>query len=457
MEQTIAAISTPMGMGGIAIIRMSGEQAIEIAHKIYRGKADFMTVPTHTIHYGKVMDMDTMEVIDEALFTIMRAPHTFTGENVVEINVHGSAISAKAVLSSLISAGAQLAGPGEFTKRAFLNGKMDLAQAEAVIDIIESKTTSAHTNAVSQLGGHLSQKIDDLRERLLDIAAHIGVSIDYVDEGYTTEELQKMANEFAGMIAEIDTLLMSAKSAKFMKEGILTAIVGSPNVGKSSVLNMLAGNDRAIVTNIAGTTRDVIEEQIDLGDFSLRLADTAGIRKANDAVEKIGIERSYEYLNQADLVMLVLDGSGTLSSQDKEVFQKSKEKKRIVLINKTDLAVNIEEEELVSLADGAPIIRVSAKTGEGKEALLSQIRDLFFRGIVSQNMGEYITNERHKEALIHAKQHLSLCLETLQIGECVDLVCVDLNDAIADLGEIVGQSVTEEVVDRIFSRFCVGK
>ncbi len=457
MKQTIAAISTPMGMGGIAIIRISGDQAIEIAQKIYRGKANLLTVPTHTIHYGKAMGLDNGEVIDEALFSVMRAPHTFTGEDVVEVNVHGSNLSAKAVLSSLVSAGARLAGPGEFTKRAFLNGKMDLAQAEAVIDIIESKTTSAHTNAVSQLGGHLSQKIHKIREQLLDIAAHIGVSIDYVDEGYSTEELRQMASEFSGIIAQIDGMLLSAKSAKFMKEGILTAIVGSPNVGKSSILNMLAGNDRAIVTNIAGTTRDVIEEQIDLGDFSLRLADTAGIRDANDDVEKIGIERSYEYLNQADLVILVVDGSGELSAEDREIFEKSSDKKRIIVINKTDLKVNIAEDDVASLASDAPIIRISAKTGAGKLTLLSVIRDLFFRGMVSQSMGDYITNERHKEALLNAKEHLSLCLSTLESGECVDLVCVDLNDAIADLGEIVGQSVTEEVVDRIFSRFCVGK
>ena len=387
----------------------------------------------------------------------MRAPHTFTGENVVEISVHGSNISAKAVLSSLVSAGARLAGPGEFTKRAFLNGKMDLAQAEAVIDIIESKTTPAHTNAVSQLGGRLSHKISDMREDLLDIAAAIGVSIDYVDEGYTADEIDALIQKFSRISNQIGELISSTKAAKFMKNGILTAIVGSPNVGKSSLLNMLAGSDRAIVTDIAGTTRDVIEEQIDLGDFALRLADTAGIRKSLDDVERIGIERSYEYIKEADLVMLVLDSSGELSEQDRNVFLKSKDKKRIVVLNKTDLDSKLSEDAVKTLAQDAPIIKISAKTEEGKETLLSVIRDMFFSGLVSQNMGDYVTNERHKEALLRAKEHLNFCLDTLTTGECVDLVCVDLNDAIADLGEIVGQSVTEEIVDRIFTRFCVGK
>lgn len=457
MNETIAAISTPYGSGGISIIRISGNQAVAIADRIFRGSLSLRLAKTHTIHHGKAVDPTDEKTIDDALAAVMLAPKSYTGEDTVEISVHGSMLSADLVLKSAIGAGARLAQPGEFTRRAFLNGKIDLAQAEAVIDIIHSKTTRAHENAVSQLEGHLSQKINRIRERLLEVAAAIGVSADYTDEGFDEDGREKLHSMLSSCNLEVKNLLDSAQYGAILKEGIMTVIAGSPNVGKSSLLNMLTGAERAIVTEIPGTTRDVVEESVNVGGLMLRLADTAGIRQTTDHVEKIGIERSYARISEADLVILVLDSSNALSAEDRKLLEWTKGQTRIIVLNKTDLMQQLDENEITLLSGRSPIIRICAKDGTGAGDLSDEIKKLFLSGQAESKNGELITNARQTEALLRAKEHLSYCLETLERNECVDLVSIDLNDAIADLGEILGLSVTEEVVDKIFSQFCVGK
>ena len=457
MNETIAAISTPYGSGGISIIRISGNQALAIADRIFRGSLSLRLAKTHTIHHGKAVDPTDGKTIDDALAAVMLAPKSYTGEDTVEISVHGSMLSADLVLKSAIGAGARLAQPGEFTRRAFLNGKIDLAQAEAVIDIIHSKTTRAHENAVSQLEGHLSQKINRIRERLLEVAAAIGVSADYTDEGFDEDGREKIHSMLSSCNLEVKNLLDSAQYGAILKEGIMTVIAGSPNVGKSSLLNMLSGAERAIVTEIPGTTRDVVEESVNVGGLMLRLADTAGIRQTTDHVEKIGIERSYARISEADLVILVLDSSNALSVEDRKLLEWTKGQTRIIVLNKTDLMQQLDENEITLLSGRSPIIRICAKDGTGAGDLSDEIKKLFLSGQVESKNGELITNARQTESLLRAKEHLSYCLDTLERNECVDLVSIDLNDAIADLGEILGLSVTEEVVDKIFSQFCVGK
>ena len=457
MNETIAAISTPYGSGGISVVRISGDEALFVADRIFRGRAPLSAAKTHTLHHGKAVDYANQKIIDEALASVMRAPKSYTGEDVVEISVHGSMLSADLVLKSALGAGARLAQPGEFTRRAFLNGKIDLAQAEAVIDIIHSKTTQAHENAVSQLEGHLSGKINQIRERLLDVAAAIGVSADYTDEGFDEDGREKLYTLLSSCFSEVEKLLSSAQYGMVMKEGIVTAIVGSPNVGKSSLLNLLSGAERAIVTEIPGTTRDVVEETVSAGGLLLRLADTAGIRQTEDQVEKIGIERSYACIDKANLVILVFDSSNALSEEEKQLLAYTEGRTRILVLNKTDLAKQLDETEISRLAGTSPIVRICAKDGTGMDNLVNAVKALFSAGGAEVQNGELVTNARQTQSLLHAKEHLEYCLETLNRNECVDLVSIDLNDAIADLGEIIGLSVTEEVVDKIFSQFCVGK
>jgi tRNA modification GTPase len=457
MKETIAAISTPYGSGGISIVRISGSEAITIADSIFQGHLPLAKAKTHTIHHGKAIDYSNKKMIDDALASVMRAPKSYTGEDTVEISIHGSMLSADLVLKSAIGAGARLAQAGEFTRRAFLNGKIDLAQAEAVIDIIHSKTTRAHENAVSQLEGHLSAKINQIREQLLNVAAAIGVSADYTDEGFDEDGRDKLHSILSSCYHEVVKLWKGAQYGMVMKEGIVTAIAGSPNVGKSSLLNMLSGADRAIVTEIPGTTRDVVEESVNIGGLLLRLADTAGIRQTSDQVEKIGIERSYAYMENADLIILVLDSSNVLTKQDRELLNQTEGRTRLIVLNKTDLVQKLDEKELSILAKGTSIVRICARNGSGADELAKTVRELFLSGEAESKNGEFVTNARQTESLLRAKEHLEYCLETLNRNECVDLVSIDLNDAIADLGEILGLSVSEEVVDRIFSQFCVGK
>lgn len=447
-EKTIAAISTPKGLGGIAVIRMSGSNAFKIIEKVYKGKDDLSLVPSHTVHYGHITD-SFGEVIDEVLVTVMRAPKTFTGEDVVEIGTHGGITASKAVLKSLIENGAYPADPGEFTKRAFLNGKMDLSEAESVIDIINSKNELARKNALGHLSGKLSEKIEGIRKELVSLSASMQVIIDYPDEDLEDVTIADIADTAKKQKLKIEKLIESSKRGKLITEGILTAIVGKPNVGKSSLLNLLAGEERAIVTDIAGTTRDVIEESVNLDGVILRLMDTAGIRDTEDEVEKIGVTRSLLSIEKADLVLVLLDASNKLSEDDFEILEKTKNSKRIIIVNKTDIVnvCDIKEEAVL----------ISAKTGAGIDELSNKIKELYEWGELSQNDEPLITNMRHTVALSRARDSLERVIEAAQINMPSDILSIDLNEAIDSLGEITGATVSEDIVAEIFHNFCVGK
>lgn len=453
METTIAAISTPPGTGGIAVIRISGKDAADIADRVYRGRGKIKDAPTHTVHYGFIVDKNGNK-IDEALVTIMRAPRSFTAEDVVEISVHGSAFSAKKTLSAVISAGAELAQPGEFTKRAFLNGRIDLARAEAVIDIINSQNELAQRNALSQLEGSLSDKINKCREKLLLLAASMQVIIDYPDEDLediTDEDIGRICGE---VLLDINKLNFSKDNGRIIVGGIKTAIVGKPNAGKSSLMNMLAGHERAIVAEIAGTTRDIIEEYVSLGGVPLRLLDTAGIRDADDVVETIGIEKAKKCIDEADLIIATLDASTGLDSDDRAILDAIKQKRRIIVINKIDLRRDTEKikEEI-----GEDFVEISAKSGEGREGLAAKIKDLYSLGDIEASDMSFITNMRHQTALEKSAQALERAIDAIKSGIPSDIVSIDLNIAIDALGEITGATASEDIVNEIFHRFCVGK
>ncbi len=456
MSKTIAALSTPPGTGGIAVIRVSGTDAIATADKIFQGAARLSDCATHTVHYGFIKN-ERGEKLDEVLVTVMRAPKTFTREDVVEISSHGGAAPVRAVLDALIRAGARPAEPGEFTKRAFLNGRIDLSQAEAVIDIINSTNDLARRSALSQLEGSLSKEIRLTRERLVSLAARMQVTIDYPDEDLediTSEEIAETARECED---KVNALLRTADSGKIIRGGIRTAIVGKPNVGKSSLLNSLAREDRAIVTDIAGTTRDVIEEYINLDGIPLILLDTAGIRSTEDEVEKIGVEKSRRSIDGADFVIVMIDGTSFFDDEDIEVLRATKDKNRIVLINKTDLGQSKYIEAVKGRAAGSPVFEVSAKTGAGLDKIAEEIREKYNLGAISASDGAVVTNMRHKTALIKAGEALGRVREALSMNMPQDIASIDLNIAIDALGEITGETVSDDVVNAIFHEFCVGK
>ena len=456
MSRTIAAISTAPGAGGIAVIRLSGDEAVKIADRVYSGKKPLAQVKTHTAHYGHIKDRDG-SVIDEALVTVMRAPNSFTREDVVEIGVHGGGAASKKTLDALIRAGAYMAQPGEFTKRAFLNGRIDLSQAEAVIDIINAGNDIARRNAVSQLGGSLSKEIGGVRSELVKLAAQMQVIIDYPDEDLEDVSSEDILNVVTRCGQRTKKLLDTADSGRIVKEGIRTAIAGKPNVGKSSLLNSLAREDRAIVTDIAGTTRDTIEESVNLDGIPLILMDTAGIRETEDTVERIGVERSRRSIEAADLVIVVLDGSSIPDDEDMRVLHETADKRRIILINKTDLGTSKYAESIRAKAGGSVVFEVSAKTGEGLNGLRSEIKRLYNVADIADANGAVITNMRHKTALIHASEALSRAQEALAGGMPTDIASIDINEAIDSLGEITGETVSESVVSEIFHNFCVGK
>ena len=456
MSRTIAALSTPPGSGGIAVIRVSGADAVEIADKVFSGGARLADCATHTVHYGFIKN-ERGEKLDEVLVTVMRAPRTFTREDVVEISTHGGNASVRAVLDALIRAGACAAQPGEFTKRAFLNGRIDLSQAEAVIDIINSANDLARRSALSQLEGSLSKEIRAVREKLVSLAARMQVIIDYPDEDLedvTPSEIADIARECED---KVNALLKTADSGKIIRGGIRTAIVGKPNVGKSSLLNSLAREDRAIVTDIAGTTRDVIEEYINLDGIPLILLDTAGIRATDDEVEKIGVEKSIKSIAGADLVIVMIDGTSFFDDEDIEVLRATKDKNRIVLINKTDLGQSKYTEAVKSRAAGSAVLEVSAKTGAGLGVLAEEIRKAYNIGALSVSDGAVVTNMRHKTALIKAGEALGRVIGAIDINMPTDIASIDLNIAIEALGEITGETVSDDIVNAIFHEFCVGK
>lgn len=446
-DRTIAAISTAPGTGGIAVIRISGADAVTIADKVFYGRDKLCNSPTHTVHYGFIKNADG-EKVDEVLATVMRAPRTFTREDVVEISTHGGGTAARAVLETVLRAGAVMAEPGEFTKRAFLNGRIDLSQAEAVIDIINAKTELSRRSAMSQLEGSLSREIAAIREKLVHLAAQMQVTIDYPDEDLediTIDDIRNTADECRGMAQR---LLATADSGRIIREGIRASIAGKPNVGKSSLLNRLAGAERAIVTDVAGTTRDVIEEYINLDGVPLILEDTAGIRDTADAVEKIGVERSRKSIETADLVIAVFDASAPPDDEDKKILEETEGKKRIILVNKTDL------QEPSQMPEGA--IAISAKTGEGIDEFKEKVKQMFNLGMTVGD-GAAVTNMRHKTALFEAERALSRTVEALDAGIPSDIVSIDINIAIQALGEITGETVPDDIVNAIFHEFCVGK
>lgn len=452
-NNTIAAIATPHGTGGISVIRISGEDSVTICDKIFVSKSGkpLAEQKSHTIHYGHIVFGG--EVIDEVLVSLMRAPNTFTREDTVEINCHGGLLVTEKVLLCILSSGAVLASPGEFTKRAFLNGRIDLSQAEAVIDIINSPSALALSVAANQLGGTLSADINTLRDKVLEILATINVTIDYPEEDIDDVKRDKLLKDLEEVKSEISKLLETSHRGRLIRDGINTVICGKPNVGKSSILNLLARDSRAIVTDIAGTTRDVIEERITLGNVVLNVFDTAGIRDTNDTIESLGIDKSKECIEKAELVLFVADSVTGIEDVDRDIFNSLKGKKVIVVLNKSDIKKMSDN----ILFDSVPTVVLSAKTGDGLNELASAIQDMFKLGKITAKDTNAITNIRHKEALNSALDSITRSIDALSGYVPYDLVSIDLLDTASHLGEISGKTVSDEMVEKIFARFCLGK
>jgi len=454
---TISAISTPVGEGAIGIVRLSGKEALKITNQIFSGK-DLTEVDSHTIHYGKIIDPDSHEMIEEVMVTVMRAPKTFTREDVVEINCHGGLASVNRLLELVLQFGARLAEPGEFTKRAFLNGRIDLSQAEAVMDLIRAKTDRAMDVAVKQLDGKLSKLIKELRQELIETVAHVEVNIDY-PEYDDVEEMTKgvLLEKTTEVHHEIDRLLEMAKQGKILREGISTAIIGRPNVGKSSLLNALVQENKAIVTDIPGTTRDVIEEYVNIRGVPLRLIDTAGIRETDDLVEQLGVERSRKALKEADLVLLVLNNNEPLSDQDRQLLELVVDLELIILVNKTDLPTELDLSEVHQLINNHPIISTSLIEDKGIDDLEDEIARIFFDGQLEANDLSYISNVRHINLLQQAQRALVEAQDAIDADMPLDLVQIDVTRAWQILGEIIGDTAQDSLIDQLFSQFCLGK
>lgn len=458
--ETIAAIATGMTNAGIGIVRISGEESFPIIDQIYRsrnGRTKLSESPSHTVHYGYICDGE--KVIDEVMVLILKAPNTYTMEDTVEIDCHGGALVLKRVLETVLKYGARPAEPGEFTKRAFLNGRIDLSQAESVIDVINAQNNFALESSLHQLQGTVKEKIKGIRGAVLHEIAFIESALDDPEhisiDGYG-EELMKQLDALAFQIKD---LLQCSENGALLKEGIHTVIIGKPNVGKSSLMNALTGRDRAIVTEVAGTTRDILEDQINLNGITLNMTDTAGIHDTSDTVEKIGVEKAKSSLDQADLVIYVADSSSPLDQNDKRIFDLLKEKKVIVLLNKSDLQPVISEQDIFSLAEksNAPVLSISAKEGTGLKELEHVIRKMFFQGEISYNNEIVITNIRQKAALKEALDSLEMVKQSIQDQMPEDFYSIDLVNACGALGKITGESVGEDLVNEIFSKFCMGK
>lgn len=454
---TIAAVATAMTASGIGIVRLSGENSLEIAGKVYRsknGKKKLENVKSHTIHYGFIYDGE--QLIDEVLVMVMKGPHSYTGENTVEIDCHGGVLAMRKVLEAVIHAGARPAEPGEFTKRAFLNGRIDLSQAEAVIDVINAQNEYALKSSMSQLKGSVMKSIKEIRSNIIYHIAYIESALDDPEhislDGYGEELADVIKKEKVKMKRLID----SFSEGKMIREGIKTVIVGKPNAGKSSLLNCLVGEEKAIVTDIAGTTRDVLEETIVLQGISLKMMDTAGIRNTEDTVEKIGVERARTYAKDADLILYVVDSSTELDENDEEIMELLKDKKAIVLLNKSDLEPAVTKEMLEQKTE-KPVIPISARNEQGVDLLEQKIKEMFFQGELSFNDEVYITNVRHKKALEDAYQSLTMVENSIAMDMPEDFFSIDLMNCYESLGSIIGESVGEDLVNEIFSKFCTGK
>lgn len=457
ITDTIAAISSAAGNSGIGIIRVSGDEAIEVVDKIFRPankNKKLVNVESHTVHYGHIIDGD--KTLDQVLVIVMKNPHSYTGEDTVEIDCHGGMLILKKVLDLVLKNGARTAEPGEFTKRAFLNGRIDLSQAEAVMDLINSKNDFALNSSIEQLKGGVSDAIKDIRKDIIYHIAFIESALDDPEhislDGYD-EEITEMLNE---NINKISKLVNSFDNGRIMKEGIKTVILGKPNAGKSSLLNLMLGEDRAIVTDIEGTTRDTLEENINFNGLSLKIIDTAGIRDTEDLVERIGVNKAKEIAKEGDLIIYVVDGSRELDDNDREIIKLINDKQAIILVNKSDMdtVINIDELKKDSNRD---VILFSAKNGEGMDQLEEEIRNMFYSGKVTYNDQVYITNARHKEALENALESLKQVKNSVDAGMPEDFYSIDLMDAYTDLGLIIGESVEDDLVNEIFSKFCMGK
>lgn len=455
---TITSISTPMGEGAIGIVRLSGPQAIEIGDILYKGKKKLSEVETHTINYGHIIDPETNETVEEVMVSVLRAPKTFTREDIIEINCHGGILTINRILELTMTYGARMAEPGEYTKRAFLNGRIDLSQAEAVMDFIRSKTDRASKVAMNQIEGRLSDLIKKQRQSILEILAQVEVNIDYPEyddvEDATTDFLLEQSKRIK---EEINRLLETGAQGKIMREGLSTVIVGRPNVGKSSMLNNLIQDNKAIVTEVAGTTRDVLEEYVNVRGVPLRLVDTAGIRDTEDIVEKIGVERSRKALSEADLILFVLNNNEPLTEDDQTLFEVIKNEDVIVIINKTDLEQRLDVSELRKMIGDMPLIQTSMLKQEGIDELEIQIKDLFFDGEVQNQDMTYVSNSRHISLLKQARQSIQDAIDAAESGIPMDMVQIDLTRTWEILGEIIGESASDELIDQLFSQFCLGK
>ncbi|MGZ4112087.1 MAG: tRNA uridine-5-carboxymethylaminomethyl(34) synthesis GTPase MnmE [Tumebacillaceae bacterium] len=454
---TIAAIATALGEGSISVIRVSGADAIEVVDKLYKGQKKLSAVDSHTMNYGHIVDPDNGDVVDEIFCAVFHGPRTYTGENVVEIQGHGGIVAVQRVMRLVLNSGARLAEPGEFTKRAFLNGRIDLSQAEAVIDVIRSKTDAAMKVAFRQVEGQLSQKIRALRQKMVEMLAHIEVTIDYPEHDVEDVTISHIVEEGDIVVEEIDRLLAGATTGKILREGLKTVIIGKPNVGKSSLLNSLSRTERAIVTDIPGTTRDILEEQINLRGIPLNIIDTAGIRETEDVVEKIGVERSRSALEQADLVLFMVDASRPLEATDRELLQTVLPYPTIVILNKLDLPRQLDVQELQHLAGDKKVVQTSVATGAGMEELEAAVEDLFLSGGIEGQESTYLSNARHVALLEKGKREMIEALETARMGMTLDLVAVDIRNCWMSLGEVIGEAVGDDLLDQIFSQFCLGK
>jgi tRNA modification GTPase len=455
VEDTIAAIATPLGAGGLAVIRLSGPGALGAADRCFAGKTTPSAAPTHTIHFGHIARNGRN--IDEVLLSVMRAPHTFTREDVVEITCHGGLLPVKMVLDAVLASGARLAEPGEFTRRAFLNGRIDLAQAEAVADLIHSRTELALRAANEQLAGKLSARINRLRDEMLQTLAHIEAHIDFPDEDIAPDTREQLVHRLENGIERMDELLRTANEGQILRRGIRVAIIGRPNAGKSSLLNQLLGHDRAIVSAIPGTTRDTIEETANIRGLPVVFIDTAGLREGRDEIEVEGIRRSRRSLEQAELVLHVFDSTEPFTEADRNYLTEFAGKQRILVRNKIDLPTVLSLPEREGRGEGEPLVDVSCLTGQGIDSLKDAIKEMAWSGEIKAEMLEVMINSRHQDALNRARAGAARTLESLRAEQTLELVAMDLRIAVNAVGEIVGKTTTEDLLDSIFSQFCIGK
>lgn len=460
LYDTIASIATPLTPSGIGIIRLSGDESIKIVNNLFKSNIEgkkISNVKSHTINYGYIINPKDDSIVDEVLVSIMKAPNSYTKEDIVEINCHGGIVIMQKVLKLVLENGARLAEPGEFTKRAFLNGRIDLSQAEAVIDIINAKTDMLIKSSINQLSGSVSEKLSTIKNQLLELIAHIEASIDYPE--YDIDEIKEdnVIFRINNIIDLIKTLIDSYDNGRIIKEGIRTAIIGKPNVGKSSLLNALLREQRAIVTDIPGTTRDILEEYMNVHGIPIRLIDTAGIRDTNDLVEKIGVDKAKKMIEEAELIILMIDSSDELSKEDINVLELIKNKKAIILLNKIDIEQKVSSQDLNEYARESHIIPISVKNLEGIDKLEESIKEMFFIGKIDFNDNVYITNVRHKNALDNALNHLNEVKKSIENGFPEDFWAIDLKNVYENIGEVTGDSVNEDLIDQIFSQFCLGK